>query len=68
MPNFIDLGPEMFADKELTVISYKGVNYYRACGEHVQDLLGGSGASSCVKRIDHPHKDHEDYYGVTREK
>lgn len=46
------------------VISYKGENYYRACGVHVFDLDNG-GKTSCVKRVGHPGNTHEDYEGRT---
>lgn len=65
--DFVDIGPECFANDTLTVISYKGVNYYKACDEFVTDRKEG-GQSFCVKRIGHPGKIHEAYDGTTREK
>jgi hypothetical protein len=56
------LGPECFTDGD--VISYKGENYYRACNVLVSDLEDG-GQSHCVKRVNHPSKQHEDYDGRT---
>lgn len=68
MSDFIDIAPGCFADKELLVINYNGQAYYRACGAPVSDLVGGSGLTTCVKRVNHPpHTGHEDYFGVTRE-
>lgn len=58
--DFIDIGPQCFTDGD--VISYKGENFYRACGELVAELEGG-GRSHCVKRIGHPGNQHEDYDG-----
>lgn len=56
------LGPEMFTNREHSVICWKGENYYRACGNQVTLNDDGSG-STCVKRVDHPGLDHEDYDG-----
>lgn len=60
--NFVDLGPECFADVDAHVISWKGENYYKSCDEPVVTQPDGSG-SHCVKRIDHPGDIHEDYDG-----
>jgi len=46
------------------VINHKGENYYKACDAIVaklDDLEGGM--SHCVKRLDHPSTEHEDYQG-----
>lgn len=66
MGGFIDIGPECFADPDATVISYKGSNYYRACGARVVDILPGGGTSTCVKRTGHPGNEHEDFGGNLR--
>lgn len=62
--DFIDIGPECFANKEETVISWKGENFYRACDKLVTGTLEGA-ASHCVKRVRHKN-DCEDYDGNTR--
>src|SRR4051794_39824807 len=59
--DFIDIGPECFANKDALVISYKGENYYKACGIMVKGRLDG-GATTCVKRVNHKN-DCEDYDG-----
>lgn len=62
----IDIGPLCFTNGD--VISYKGQNFYRACGEHVSYIEGeGQGETTCVKRVGHPGAIHEDYDGFTRE-
>lgn len=66
-PDFIDIAPECFTDGDELVISYKGENYYRACGYPVNSAPQG-GSSHCVKRVNHPSKQHEDYDGRTRER
>lgn len=66
MVHIVDIGPECFADTDAAVISYKGDNYYRACDAFVVDLEDG-GQAFCVKRVGHPGKIHEAYYGETRE-
>ena len=64
---FIDIAPECFADKDLTVISYKGENFYRACNALVKRHADGS-SLHCVKRVGHPSVTHESYDGhVTSE-
>lgn len=60
--SFTDIGPECFAGQGDTVISWKGENFYKACGHPVITNEDGSG-SSCVKRVDHPGVKHEDYDG-----
>lgn len=61
--DIIDLGSEMFASADLKVISYKGENYYRACGaELFQDPDNGT-TSSCIKPIGHVYSEHEDANG-----
>ncbi len=57
--DFPYIGPECFSDKEEKVISLKGENFYRACGEPVTKL------STCTKRIEHPGILHEDFEGNT---
>lgn len=64
--DFIDIGPQCFANAELTIISYKGMNFYRACDTLVAKLVSG-GQSFCVKRVDHPGVIHEDFDGRTRD-
>lgn len=64
--DFVDIGPECFADKDLTVISYKGENFYKACGRMVTGSLQ-NGGSHCVKRVNH-FNDCEDFNGETRSK
>lgn len=66
MSDFINIGPECFADAEATVISYKGENYYKACNEFVSDIPDG-GQAFCVKRVGHPGKIHESFNGLERE-
>jgi hypothetical protein len=58
----IDLGNSMFASADETVINWKGENYYKACGEFVRNLPEG-GTSTCVLRVGHPGRIHEDYDG-----
>lgn len=61
--DFTVIGPECFTDESLNVISWKGDNFYRACGVRVFDAGGGAG-STCVKRKGHDvTKYHEDYDG-----
>lgn len=60
MEELIDIGPECFTNGN--VISYKGENYYRACGSFVANLPEG-GQSYCVKRVDH-YGPHENYDGI----
>lgn len=61
--DFPVIGPECFTNKDASVISYKGANYFRACDAFVRDLPGG-GQSHCVKRVGHiPENVHEDYDG-----
>lgn len=55
--------PEMFASADLKVISYKGENYYRACGEPVWESKEDGTKSSCIKPRGHLYSDHEDVYG-----
>lgn len=54
--------PEMFASKDLKVISYKGENYYRACGQLVWEKPDG-GTTSCIKPEGHIRWVHEDGHG-----
>lgn len=63
--DFINIGPQAFANKEETVINWKGENFYRACGVIVQ--VTRYGTTSCVKRVDHPGEIHEDYDGNTKD-
>lgn len=63
--DFISIGPEAFANKELTVIAYKGENFYRACGVIVK--VTRYSTSHCVKRVDHPGEIHEDWDGNTKD-
>lgn len=63
--DFVNIGKECFADKNLEVISYKGENYYRACGVIVKTTRYGT--TSCVKRVNHPGNVHEDYAGLLKE-
>jgi hypothetical protein len=65
MGNFIDIGPECFADPQQNIICYQGENYYRACGEAVHQF-GGGGLSTCVRRFGHAGDLHEDYDGRIR--
>jgi hypothetical protein len=61
--DFTVLGPELFTDRQVEVISYKGENFYRACNVLVKEDADG-GASHCVKRVGHPRpNEHEDYDG-----
>lgn len=55
--DFPYIGPECFSDKEETVIALRGENFYRACGAPVTKL------STCVKRVEHPGIEHEDFEG-----
>lgn len=64
----VNLGSEMFANGDLSVISYKGENYYQSCGE----VVTGSGhpdeeSTTCVRRVRHPGRIHEDWDDNTRE-
>lgn len=59
-----DLDAPAFTNPVETVISYKGENYYRACGVLVTQSPG-NGTTSCVKRQDHPGTIHEDFDGKT---
>lgn len=61
--DIVDLGPEMFASSDFKVISYKGENYYRACGEKVFESKEDGSTSSCIKPIGHLYSDHEDAFG-----
>lgn len=61
----VDLAPELFKSADDRVISYKGVNYYKTCGEVVYEKRDGS-TSHCVLRMHHPYPDHEDYEGRHR--
>jgi len=64
----IDLGPEMFASADYKVISFKGGNYYSACGMTVfEDSVEGT-TSSCVKPVGHLTYDHEDAFGRVLER
>lgn len=68
MSDFTDIGPECFASGDGLVISYKGENYYKACGALVEPVRAPEGGStSCVKRVNHPGNIHEDWHGNTRE-
>lgn len=62
-----DLGPEMFATGDGTVISWKGDSFYKACDVEVEKFPEG-GTSHCVKRVNHKSWDHEDYEGRTRDR
>lgn len=62
--DFINIGPQAFADKEEKVINWKGENFYRACGVIVK--VTRYSTTSCVKRVDHPGDMHEDYDGNTK--
>lgn len=63
-PDFVDIGPECFTDRDGLVINYKGENFYKACGKFVKGRLDG-GTTTCVKRVNHKN-DCEDYDGDTR--
>lgn len=56
-----DLDAPAFTNRAETVISYKGDNYYKACGVIVGHYEGG--LTSCVKRLNHPGNVHEDWAG-----
>ena len=64
--DIIDLGPDMFASSDLKVINYKGNNYYKACGERVNETPDGV-KSSCIKPIGHIRWRHEDSFGRQRD-
>ncbi len=64
--NIVDIGPECFAASDLSVISWKGENYYRMCG-HVVRTIGVGGYSHCVKPRHHPNPTHEDYFGNVKD-
>ena len=64
MEPVISIGPECFVNEQLTVISFKGENFYKACGETVLRYPDGS-ESACVKRVNHPSLEHEDFMGTT---
>lgn len=61
--DFLILGPECFTGVDGLVISYKGENYYKACGVKVTNKEEG-GSTHCVRRVGHPGLLHEDYYGA----
>lgn len=61
----IDVLEGAFVNHEGNVIGYQGENFYRACGAFVNDLPEG-GTAFCVKRVGHPGRMHESYYGATR--
>lgn len=54
---FIDIGPECFADGEGNVISWKGQDFVKTCGEFVKDLPDG-GQAFCTLNYDHPGTEH----------
>lgn len=57
------LGPELFIDNGGVVLSYKGQEYLKTCGEFVRDLPEG-GQAFCVKWEGHPRSnEHEDKTG-----
>lgn len=60
--DYIEIGPECFAYKDELVISWKGQEFYKPCGEFVSDLDDG-GQSFCVKIVDHPGLYHENSKG-----
>lgn len=60
METYTTLGPECFTDG--LVISYKGENYYKACGAFITDREDG-GQSFCVRRVGHSYG-HENYNGT----
>ena len=57
----ITIGPECFTDGTGVTINYKGDNFYKGCGKPVEKN------STCVKRINHPSAECEDWDGNTRE-
>lgn len=61
-----DLDAPAFTNIVETVISYKGENFYKACGELVTGRPD-EGTTSCVKRVGHPGDIHEDFDGNTTE-
>lgn len=60
------VGPEAFTDPEGAVISWRGENFYRACGKYV---TGGNdqGGTTCVKHVNHPPPLCENYHGRVRD-
>lgn len=60
--DIIDLGPELFASSDLRVISFKGENYYKVCGQTVWQGEDGS-SSSCIFPLHHPYWKHQDWEG-----
>lgn len=63
--------PEMFASADEKVISWKGRNFYQACGEDVQEHYNidtnlVDGMTTCVKPIGHATREHEDADGRFR--
>lgn len=65
----VDIGPQAFATGDLAVINYKGENYYKSCGEFVSGSRDPDEASTlCVKRVDHPGWEHEDWDGNLRDR
>lgn len=60
----VSLGLEMFASSDERVISWKGRNYYLACGAEVTS--GSGGTTSCIKPLHHETITHEDYAGYLR--
>lgn len=62
--NANDLGSGAFIDGTDSVINYQGNNYYKACGHIVTEFE--EDVTTCVKRMDHPTWDHEDWNGTVR--
>lgn len=61
--DYLVLGPECFTRRDdLSVISYKGQNYYLACDMIVARDLVSRAATHCVKPRRHS-SDHEDHTG-----
>lgn len=57
-----DIGQFTFSNDEETVINHKGENFYKACDVLVTGTPD-NGASYCVKRVNHPGNECEDWDG-----
>lgn len=59
------MSDEIF-NADRSVITWKGEDYYKACGKYVA-RLDLDETSHCVKREGHPSMIHEDFVGRTRD-
>lgn len=52
-PDIVSIGPECFGYTDGMVVSWKGQEYVKTCGEFVKELVGG-GQAFCTLSHDHP--------------